>query len=105
MPVERRLIVGLGIAEQFPGRRLVLRRRPDEAVVVVMPDLVPEVPEQSSVRLGHRLAELLTVDVVALGEIHGDDAVLVSGEDLLELAGQQIERQSVVHVLVASDDR
>ena len=79
-------------------------RRTDEAVEVVVPDLVAEVSEQRAVRLGHRDAQLLAVHVVALGEVQRDDAVLVAGEHLLKCAGQQIERQPVVRVLVAADD-
>ncbi len=40
-----------------------------------MTDLVAEVAEQRAVRLGHRDAQLLAVDVVALGQIKGYDAV------------------------------
>ena len=61
-----------------------------------MPDLVAEVPEQRAVRLGHRDPQLLAVHVVALGEVEGDDAVVVAGEHLLVLAGEQVERQAVV---------
>jgi hypothetical protein len=70
-----------------------------------VPDLVAEMAEQRAVRLGHRDPQLLAVHVVALGEIQCDDTVFVAGEDLLLLAGQQIECESVLRVLVAADDR
>ena len=70
-----------------------------------MADLVAEVSEQCAVGLVHRDPQLLAVHVVALGEIQGDHTVRVAGEDLLVLAGQQVERQPVVRVLVAPDDR
>ena len=70
-----------------------------------MPDLVAEVAEQRAVRLVHRHPQLLAVHVVALGQVQGDDAVVVAGDHLLELAGQQVERQPVLRVLVAADDR
>ena len=70
-----------------------------------MPDLVPEMPQQGAVRLVHRDPQLLAVHVVALGEIQGDDAVVVAGDDVLRLAGQQVERQPVLRVRVAVHDR
>src|SRR6202453_5349084 len=51
VPVQRLLIVGVRIAEQLVEPLQVLLRRGDQAVEVVVPDLVPEVPEQSPVRL------------------------------------------------------
>ena len=103
--VQRLLIVGLGIAEELLGPGQVLRRRADQPVEVVVTDLVAEVAEQRAVRLVHRDAQLLAVHVVTLGKIQGDHAVFVAGEHLLELAGQQVERQPVLRVHVAADDR
>ena len=70
-----------------------------------MPDLVAEVPEQRAVGLVHRDPQLLAVHVVTLGQIQCDDAVVVAGDDPLQLAGQQVERQPVLRVLVAANDR
>ncbi len=70
-----------------------------------MPYLVAEVPEQGSVRLVHRDAQLLAVHVVALGQIQCDDAVVVAGHHILVRAGQQPEGQPVVGILFAPDDR
>ena len=96
VPVQRRLVVGVGVAEQFAARARYSGDGADQPVEVVVPDLVAEVPEQRAVRLVHRDAQLLAVHVVALGEIEGDHAVVVAGEHLLVLAGQQVERQPVL---------
>jgi hypothetical protein len=45
------------------------------------------------------------VHIFALGQIQCDHAVVVAGDDRLQLAGQQIERQAVLRVLVAASDR
>jgi len=58
-------------------------------------DLVPEVPEQGAVGLVHRHPQLLAVHVVALGQVQRDHPFVVAGDHLLELAGQQVERQPV----------
>ena len=47
----------------------------------------------------------LAVRVVALGEVEGDHPVVVPDDDVLVDAGQQVERQPVVGVVVARDDR
>ena len=51
------------------------------------------------------MAQLFAVDVVALGEVKRDDAVVVTGEHLLVLAGQKVEGETEVGVLVTPDDR
>ena len=105
MPVEGFLIVGVRIAEQFVEPLQVSRIRADEAIEVVVADLVAEVAEQRAVRLVHLDPQLLAVHVVTLGEIEGDQPVLVTGEHLLGGAGEQVEGQPVLGVGVAADDR
>ena len=70
-----------------------------------MPHLVAEVPEQGPVRLVHLDSQLLAVDVVALGQIQCDDAVVVPGDHFFVRTGQQAEGQPVIRILVAPDDR
>ena len=70
-----------------------------------MPDLVAQVPNQLAVGLVHRDPKLLSVHVVTLGQIQCDDAVVVAGDDPLQLAGQQVERQPELRVVVAANDR
>jgi hypothetical protein len=70
-----------------------------------MPDLVSEVSEQGAIRLIHLHPQLLTVHVVALGQIQCDDAVVVSGHHVLVCAGQQPEGQPVLGILITPDDR
>ena len=68
-----------------------------------MADLVPEVPEQGAVGLVHRDPQLLAVHVVALGQVQGDHAVVVAGDTPVSCcAGEQVEGQPVVRVLVAA---
>ena len=105
MPVQRRLIVGVGVAEQRTKPRQIVLRGADKTVEVVVPDLVAQMPQQGAVGLVHRDPQLLAVHVVALGQIQCDDAVVVAGDDPLQLAGQQVERQPVLRVLVAANDR
>ncbi len=70
-----------------------------------MPDLVAEMPEQRAVWLVHRHPQLFAVYVVALGEIQRDHTVVVARVHLLVLAGEQVECQAVLRVLVATHDR
>jgi len=103
--VQRVPVVGVGVAEQRTELRQVVPRGADQVVEVVVPDLVAQVSEQGAVRLVHRDPQLLAVHVVTLCEIQCDDAVVVAGDDFLHLAGQQVERQPVLRVLVAVNDR
>jgi hypothetical protein len=103
--VPVRLIVGVGVAEQRTKPRQEVRRGADKTVEVVVPDLVAQVPQQGAVGLVHRDPELLAVHIVALGQIQCDHAVVVAGDDRLQLAGQQVERQAVLRVVVAANDR
>ena len=102
--VDGRLVVGGLVAEQLahPRAGVVVG---DEQRLVVVTDLVAEVAEQGAVRLGHLDAHALTVGVVALGEVERDHPVDVTDGDVLGDAGQQVERQAVVGVVVAGDDR
>ena len=63
------MVVGIGVAEQFPEPLLVVVRRVDQPEVVIVPDLVAEMPQQRAVGLVHRHPQLLAVHVVALGEV------------------------------------
>lgn len=61
--------------------------------------------DEGAVGLVHRHPQLFAVDVVALGEVEGDDAVGVPGDDLLGGTGEQIEGQADLRVLVLAEDR
>ena len=56
--------------------------RQGDQFAVVMTDLMPKVPEHRTVRLVHALPQRLAMGVVALGEIKGDEPVLITGDDL-----------------------
>ena len=104
VPVQGRLVVGVGVAEQ----RLELGAvgpRPREHAEVVVPDLVAEVPEQGAVGLVHGDAQLLAVHVVALGEVEGDDAVGVAGRHRVLVAREQVEGQPTLGVGAPVGDR
>jgi hypothetical protein len=103
VPVESGLVVGGLVAEQLAHPVAVVVT--DEQRLVVVPDLVPEVAEQGAVRLGHLDAHALAVRVVALGEVEGDHAVVVADDDVLVDAGEQVEGQSLLRVVVTGDDR
>ena len=105
MAVQRLLVVGVRVTEQFAEPRDVVDGRGDQPIKVVMADLVAEVSQQGAIRLVHLDPQLLTVHVVAFGEIDGDDTIFVPGHHLLVRAGQQPESQPVVGVLIMTDDR
>ncbi len=65
-----------------------------EYFAVVMTDLVAKVAKNSTVRLVHALPERFAVRVVALGQVKGDDAILVAGDDLPLTAGEQVESKT-----------
>ncbi len=105
MPVQSLLVIGVGVTEQLAELRDVIPVRVDEPVVVVVADFVPEMAQQRAVGLVHLDAQLFAVHVVALSQVQCDHAVVVSGENLLVFAGQQVERQPVLRVAVAPYDR
>ena len=51
-----------------------------------MPDLVPEVPQKSAVRLILRGALLLPMHIVRFRDIDGDQSIVVSGQHALCIA-------------------
>ena len=61
VPVQRLPVVGVGVAEQRTEPRQIVLRGVDQAVEVVVPDLVAEMPQQGAVRLVHRDPQLLAV--------------------------------------------
>ena len=62
----------------------------DQDLPVIMPGLVPDVPEHGAVRLTHLVADLLTVRVAGLGQVDGDDAVLMTGHHVRRRTRQQV---------------
>jgi hypothetical protein len=76
-----RLLIGGGFVSKSSRNS---SRRPfvGEQFAVVMTDLMPKVPEHRTVRLVHALPQRLAMGVVALGEIKGDEPVLITGDDL-----------------------
>ena len=69
-----------------------------------MADLVAEMAEHGPVGLAQLPADALAVGVVGLGEVEGDDPVLVAGADRLVPARQQVERQAAIGVFGSGDD-
>jgi hypothetical protein len=58
----------------------------DEAIPVVVTDLVAEVTEQRAVRLTHHQADSFAHDVVGLGDIKRDQPLVVAGENFGDAA-------------------
>jgi hypothetical protein len=73
-----RLLIGGGFVSKSSRNS---SRRPfvGEQFAVVMTDLMPKVPKHRTVRL---VPQRLAMGVVALGEIKGDEPVLMTGDDL-----------------------
>ena len=71
-----------------------------EHVPVVMADLVTEMAEQGAVGLAHGVAAPLAFRVVRFGDVDGDQAVVVTGQDVrgvrsrLVRVGKKLEGQS-----------
>ena len=58
-----------------------MRRAEDQPAPVIVPNLVPKVAEQGAVKFAHVLAAALALGVIRFGEVDGNDAVVVSGQD------------------------
>ena len=71
---------------------------------VIVRDLVAEMAEQRAIRLAHLMAAALALGVVGLGEIDGDEPVVVSGEHRLGAVGEKIEGEAV-RILEPGDER
>src|SRR5581483_7532598 len=79
-PLQRLLVVSALVAEQFTEGR-ELRRVAYEAVPVVVPDLVPEMPENRPVWLVLHALLLLALHIVRFGNVDGDQSVVVTRQD------------------------
>ena len=73
-----------------------------------MPDLVPKVAEQGAVEFTHLLASPFALGVVRFGEVDGDDAAGVSGQDV-QLSrsdvGQELEGEAASRIFGLRLDR
>ena len=81
-----------------------------QAIPVVVRDLVAEMTEQGAVGLAHLPPHALAFGIVGLGQVDGDEAVVVAGHHRLgrravgrravwRRSGQKIERQPVLGIL------
>ena len=72
----------------------------------MMSDLMTKVTKQRAIRLTHRVSAVFALDIIGFRECDRDDAVLVSGHDLLGgRVGEEVENQAVLRVLSASVQR
>src|SRR5215213_1500619 len=102
MPLQRLLIGDAFVSEQSAELVAAVGDERKQFAVVVT-DLVAKVPKNGPVGLVHALPKRLTVSIVALGQVKGDDPVLVARHDLPLAAGEQVECKS--NVAVAHLDR
>ena len=104
MALQRRAVVLALVAEQLP-ERLDVGRIAHQAVPVVVRDLVAEMAEQRAVGLAHLPPHALALGIVGLGEVDGDEAVVVAGHHRLGRRAvrrqlrQEVERQPVLRIL------
>ena len=82
MALDRFGVAGALVPEQFAAPRQPLGAI-DQPRPVVVADLVAEMTEDRPVGLAEVHAHLLPEGVVRLGDVEGDDAIVVAGEDLL----------------------
>ena len=104
VPVDLGLVVLRVVAEELAAL-LEPDVVADQLPLVVVADLVAEVPEHRPVGLAEVLADLLAVGGLALGQVDGDQAVGVPDDDVLLDAAQQVEGQPVLGVHVLADHR
>jgi hypothetical protein len=79
-----------------------------ETIPVVVADLVPDVAEQRAVGLMQRRPPPLPLRIVRLGDVDGDDAVGVAGQDrraAFRWIGEELEGEAAGRILVAGLDR
>ena len=78
MALQRFAVVGALVAE-YRAARLEAARVAHQPIPVIVPDFVAEMADQRAVRLAERRAPLLTLGVVAFGDVERDQAVVVTG--------------------------
>ncbi len=115
-PVRRRTfaVVALerhGVVLRLVAEGLAKRVDPallhDQAVPIIMADLVADMPHKRAVRLSHGLPSRLPLRVVGLGDVDGDEPVVMSREHPLDasvrtrLVGDQVEGEAALRVLLA----
>ena len=98
--LQRSGVVRALVAEEYPAR-LEPARIPDEAVPVVVADLVPEMTEERPIRLTQIVADLLALRVVRLFGVERDQAARVPGQHARPRGrcAQEIEREPALRVL------
>ncbi len=82
MTRPRLLVVG-GVVAKHGAKRFEPAAALDEAIPVVVTDLVSEVAEHRAVGLAHLLTSAFAEGVGRLGDIDGDQAVVMTGEHFL----------------------
>lgn len=110
VPLQASLVILALVAEQL-AKRTQPDTASDEAIPVVMADLVAKVTEQRPEGLGHVLAVALAFGIVSLGDIDRDESTGVACDDLRRLARtgggacQKVERQSGFRFFRPADQR
>ena len=86
MRLQRRAVIGLLVAEQR-AERVQAAGIGHEAIPVIVPDLVAQVPEQGPIWLAQHAAASLALGVVRLGQADGDQAGIMAGHHLRRVGG------------------
>ena len=78
-------IEGLAIVLPFVAEKIPISLEPvrisDQAIPVVMADLVPKMPEERPIFLLHRMASALPLDVIGFSHIDRDQAVVMTRQN------------------------
>jgi hypothetical protein len=90
MPLQR-LAVILAFVAEYVAEAVDRGVIAHDSIPVIMRDFVPEMPEQGPVRLAHVAALLFPMSVVGFGNVDGDGAVEMAGQDRLPLGDEKVE--------------
>src|SRR3954454_18608291 len=105
MALQRLLIINPFISEQLAGGEQHAAVT-DQKVPIMMSDLMTKVTKERAVRLTHGLSAVFAHDIISFCECDRDDAVLMSGHDLVGgRVGEKVENQPVLRVFSASSQR
>ena len=110
LPVRRRPVFVVPLQAVAVVERLVAEQRTtgfepvavgNQAVPVVMSDLVPQMADQGAIRLVHVGARAFAMHIVGLDDVERDQAVVVAGHHRRAAVGcaQEVEHQAVFGVL------
>src|ERR1700723_3259549 len=108
VPIQCLLVAGPFVAEKL-AEGLQTATAGNQAIPEIMSDFVAKMAQQSAIRLLLQGALLLAMDIVRLGDVDGNQSVVVTGEHALGIAAvpvlEKLERQPRTPVSVLGRNR